>query len=264
MEKTTSHTIKKIGFYDSGLGGLFVMSHVVRTFPNYDYVFLADEKNLPYGTKIIEELYGYAKKCIDFLLNKEQCDIIVIACNTISATVYQKLAGEYQITHPNVLIIDIITPTIDALSEDSYFSVFGTPRTIDSQNYQKGVKERFANSIVQGYRTPDLASLIEEKADTTAYIESFKPGVIDTPHTCILACTHYGLVEEVFKKIYPNCTFITQHTIMLDLLKFILHPDPAIKGSVKIFTTRTNPVFTAYAKEWFPDIPVKLIDTDHA
>ncbi len=251
MEKTIATTIKKIGFYDSGLGGLFVMSHVVKTFPNYDYVFLADEKNLPYGTKTVEALYGYAKACLSFLIEQKECDVVVIACNTLSATVYERLVGEYRVTHPNVLLIDIITPTIDALSEDAHYSVFGTLRTIESHVYQKGIQARFSKSTVDEYATVELATLIEKKQSTHVYLESFKKEVRSDPHTSILACTHYGLIEDVFKEIYPHATFVTQHAIMLDLLKFILHTGGEQVGEVSILTTQENPIFTEYALEWF-------------
>lgn len=251
MEKTTASIIKKIGFYDSGLGGLFVMSHVARAFPNYTYIFLADEKNLPYGTKTVEALYEYAKSCLDFLIDQKECDIVVIACNTLSATVYERLVNEYRVSHPNVLLIDMITPTIDTLPEDTHYSVFGTLRTIESHVYQKGIQERFPNSTVGEYATIELATLIEKKQDTHEYLKSFKKQIGGDPHTCVLACTHYGLIEDVFKEIYPHTAFITQHAIMLDLLKFILHRESKELGEVSILTTQENPIFTEYAQEWF-------------
>jgi glutamate racemase len=262
MEKTTASIIKKIGFYDSGLGGLFVMSHVVKTFPNYDYVFLADEKNLPYGTKTVEALYGYAKACLDFLITKEKCDVVVIACNTLSATVYERLVEEHTVSHSNVLLIDIITPTIDALPQDTHYSVFGTLRTIESHVYQKGIQARFSNSTVSEYATVELATLIEKKQGTHTYLESFKEQVRSDSHTCILACTHYGLIEDVFKEIYPDATFVTQHAIMLDLLKFILHTGGEALGLVSILTTQENPIFTEYAHEWFQGSPPVVVSVE--
>ncbi len=257
-----AHVIKKVGFYDSGLGGLFVMSEVHKKFPNYDYVFLADEQNLPYGTKTVEELGVIARTCLDFLIEKEQCDVIVVACNTLSATVFEPLETEYKAKFPHVLLLDVITPTIDELDSDAHFSVFGTPRTILSHIYKNAILERFPDTVVDEYQAPELASLIEAGADTESYIRTFEKEVSHKPHTCILACTHYGLVAEVFKKVYPQfTTIVTQHVIVADLLSFILHV-PAKdeeQKQVKICTTRDNPVFGQCVTAWFNGSTTQVI-----
>lgn len=261
MSEHKRHTIKKIGFYDSGLGGLFVMSHVQKEFPQYDYVFLADEKNLPYGQKSVDELLMYAQACITFLIEKEHCDVVMVACNTLSATVYFTLEQIYKKTHPDTLLLDIITPTIDTLGFDMTYVVFGTHRTIQSHFYQKEITKLYPESNVIEIETKDLAALIEQKASTESYLSSFVPLVPNTPYTAILACTHYGLERETFKKVFPIATsIITQEYIALDLFKFLLHHDTPTSGMVQIYTTKENPVFIQYAQTWFPKIDVTHID----
>jgi glutamate racemase len=247
----TKHSIQKIGVYDSGLGGLFVLSKIYEHFPGYDYVFIGDEKNLPYGSKSIEELFTYARSCLDFLFTKEKCDVVIIACNTLSATVYETLQKEYAKTHRDQLLIDVITPTIDALSEASSFVVFGTPRTVDSHIYKNEVSKKFSKAEIQECATPMLASLIEAKEDTTSYISSFKGQISNHSAVGILACTHYGLVENTFKEVFPNfSTIIKQDVILLDLMRFILNPKKE-HGSISVYVTKTNPIFDTYTKEWF-------------
>lgn len=255
-----AHNVKKIGFYDSGLGGLFLMRHVQTMFPGYEYVFLGDEKNLPYGPRPVEELFTFARASIDFLFEKENCDVVVIACNTLSATVYETLAGEYHIKHPDKLLFDVITPTIDALPEDRHYSVFGTLRTIESHLYRDGLQMKYPEAKVGEYIAHELALLIEEKTDPTEYISSFKDQVYPHPHTIVLSCTHYGLVFDIFKKVYPDATeIVCQHTIMTDLFRFILHAGGEVTGPVRILVTKENPVFTQYTNEWFPNISIEII-----
>lgn len=261
MAEHKKHTIKKIGFYDSGLGGLFVMSRVQKEFPQYDYAFLADEKNLPYGQKSIDELLIYAQQCITFLIEKEHCDVVMIACNTLSATVYSELEKIYKHTHPDVLLLDIITPTIDALGFDMTYVVFGTHRTIHSHLYQKEISKIYKESTVIEIETKDLASLIEQHAVTEAYLSSFVSITPTVPYTIILACTHYGLEKDTFKKVFPLCSHIvSQEYIALDLFKFLLHHDRSTQGTIHIYTTKENPVFIQYADEWFPGVDVVCID----
>lgn len=250
----TPHEIKKIGVYDSGLGGLFVLSKLYKVFPGYDYVFIADEKNLPYGTKTIDELFVCARKCIDFLFNQEKCDIVIIACNTLSATVYETLQNEYRNSHKDQLLIDIITPTIDSIHQSDSYVVFGTPRTVESHLYRDELQKRFPKSIVVEFPTTELASLIEKKQDTVSYLSSIKEKISLNPTSCIFGCTHYGIVENSFKKVFPFFKkIVRQDTVLIDLMRFMLQENKKENGKVIIFSTALSVVFGEYAKEWFGD-----------
>jgi glutamate racemase len=255
------HEIKKIGFYDSGLGGLFVMQRVQKKFPNYEYVFLADEKNLPYGDKSVEDLLVFARSCITHLIEVDNCDVIVIACNTLSATVYESLADEFKASHPHVLLLDVISPTLDFLEEDTHFSVFGTPRTIESHMYKNGIIERFPDARVDEYSTLELASMIERHEDPTAYITDLHTKVHAENHTIILGCTHYGVILDIFRKIFEKSYIVTQDEIVLDMLCFILHASDGA-GAVSVYVTKESPVFASYTKDWFPDTIPQLVVVD--
>lgn len=246
-----THSIKKIGFYDSGLGGLFVMSKLYKEFPNYDYVFLADEKNLPYGEKEYKDLYSLASKSISFLIEKEKCDIVVVACNTLSSTVFPELEKEFKEKFKDVLLIDVVSPTVDSLKIDSNYTVFGTPRTILSHVYKKEIQNIFKDKNVCEVETRELASLIEKKENVLSYLESIKKNVDVKSDVCILGCTHYGLVLDDFKKVFPQFKeFVIQDTVVLDLFRFMLHKEDRI-GEVVIYTTKKTEVFDEFSKSWF-------------
>ena len=74
----------KIGIFDSGLGGLSVLHCAQVMRPDYEYVFYADEKNVPYGEKTVLKVREYTKRAMDFLVSKK-VDIIIIACNTVTS-----------------------------------------------------------------------------------------------------------------------------------------------------------------------------------
>ncbi len=256
---TNAHAIKRIGFYDSGLGGLFVMRRVQKKFPNYDYVFLADEKNLPYGDKSISELLVFARACVSYLLDIEKCDVVMIACNTLSSTVFATLESEYRVSHPDVLLLDVISPTLDFLKEDTHFSIFGTPRTIESHVFTDGIIERFPSVRVDEYSMLELASMIERREDPTHSITAMSRQVFQEPHTLVLACTHYGIILDVFQKVFKKSYIVSQDTIVVDMLCFILHSG-GNAGSIVLYSTKENKVFNTYAHEWFPEIPVMQLD----
>ncbi len=104
----------RIGVFDSGVGGLTVLNTLVRKYPNNEYIYYGDTKNMPYGTKSLKELEEFSDKIIKFLLSKN-VDIIVIACGTVSSNLYAQLKEKYDIP-----IFDIITPTINYLNSKDY------------------------------------------------------------------------------------------------------------------------------------------------
>ncbi len=82
--------IKPIGVFDSGFGGITVLKELLKLMPNENYIYLGDNKNIPYGDKSKKEIVELSSKMVEFLINKN-CKILVIACNTISASAYKIL-----------------------------------------------------------------------------------------------------------------------------------------------------------------------------
>ena len=58
----------RIGVFDSGVGGLTVLKSLYEKYPNNEYYYIADSKNLPYGEKTKEELFSYASRIIDYFI----------------------------------------------------------------------------------------------------------------------------------------------------------------------------------------------------
>ena len=83
----------KIGVFDSGVGGLTVLKEIYKYYPNEDYIYIGDNKNLPYGEKTKEQLLMYASKIFDYFI-KEKVNIVVIACNTMCSNVFSKLTNK--------------------------------------------------------------------------------------------------------------------------------------------------------------------------
>ena len=86
----------KIAFFDSGIGGLSVLHHAMRVLPNEQFVFYADEDNVPYGVKTREEVMGFVQQAFDFLVG---CDVkaIVVACNTATSVAVREMRHRYDI-----------------------------------------------------------------------------------------------------------------------------------------------------------------------
>lgn len=180
----------RVGVFDSGVGGLTVLSKLASKYPKNDYIYFGDTINIPYGEKDIDTLFNLSSKIIKYLISKK-VELIVIACGTVSSNCYEKLKSTY-----NIPIIDIISPTINYVKENNYKSigVFATSRTINSHIFKK----LLPNVLVEELACPSFVDLIEsgniEKIDTSNYVSKIKSDTI------ILGCTHYPLIKDKINK----------------------------------------------------------------
>lgn len=187
--------MSKIGVFDSGLGGLTVLFNLNNS---NEYVYVADQKNNPYGEKTIEQLLDYSKKIVDFLISKG-CDKIVIACNTVSANVSNELRKIYN----EIEIIDVITETVKLINSEKYEKVkkillIATEKTIESNMYQKLI-----NKEVKGIATKDIVPAIENlasKKEIIKIIDRYLEKEKGKHDAILLGCTHYPIIKKEIEK----------------------------------------------------------------
>ena len=84
-----------IGVLDSGVGGLSVLSELIKVMPEGRFLYFGDTKNMPYGTKTPDEIYSYTKNILKFFIEKNVKNV-VFACNTTSAVAYDRLSEEFK------------------------------------------------------------------------------------------------------------------------------------------------------------------------
>lgn len=194
----------KIGFFDSGIGGVTVLRECINLVPNFDYIYYSDSKNNPYGDKSMEEVLEIASNIVEYLIDKG-CNIIVIACNTASAICVESLRGYY----PNVIFIAIepaVKSAYDNLEDNTL--IIATKGTMDSEKfhvlYDKYHRKNFYLKSCVG-----LANLIEHgnsdeiKKYLVDNISEYKNKV----DSVVLGCTHYPLIKEEIKGVLGSVTF---------------------------------------------------------
>lgn len=86
-----------IGIFDSGIGGLSVFREIRKVLPDEKYIYFSDNAHCPYGEKSKEYIIDRARKITAFLL-KEGADIIVVACNTATASAIASLRKEFSVS----------------------------------------------------------------------------------------------------------------------------------------------------------------------
>lgn len=183
----------RIGLFDSGIGGLTVLKELKNKYPNNEYIYFGDNKNLPYGSKTKEQLFELSSNVIEFLLSKK-VDIIIIACGTVSSTVYEDLKLKY-----NIPIYDIITPTINYINNSEFESValMATQATVSSNKFKEKINKNFYQQacpllvpFVEGDKSIDINSVLNEYLKEIKYSDAI-----------ILGCTHYPILVEQIRNI---------------------------------------------------------------
>ena len=245
-----------IGVFDSGLGGLWVLKHLKEKLPEYNYIFLGDQANVPFGSKNPDELFDIATRALDYLYGEKNCGGVILACNTISSTIYERLRDWKDRKYFGKILFGIVRPTVESLDKDLPVAIFATPRTCESEVYEKFLSTNVKNYIK--IPLPELASLIENGGDTFSYIESFKNLVRDDIEEGALLCTHYGIVREDFKKVYPNIKdWIYQEGLIPEYLQeyFIEFPEReaffAHDSKLSILVTKESDIFKKFTNDWF-------------
>lgn len=245
-----------IGVFDSGLGGLWVLKHLREKLPEYNYIFLGDQANVPFGDKTPDELFLITTKALDYLYGKKNCAGVIIACNTISSTIYERLVDWKDKKYFGKILFGIVRPTVESLRRDLPVAIFATPRTCESEIYEKFLSENVKNYI----KIPmsDLAFLIENGGDTFSYIKSFKNLIPENIKKGALLCTHYGIIQDDFKKVFPHIKdWVYQEDLIPKYLLeyFVEFPEReaffAHGGKLLILITKESEVFNKFTKEWF-------------
>lgn len=191
-----------IGIFDSGIGGLTVVKEVFKQLPQYQIIYFGDTARTPYGNKSKELITRYAFEDTDFLLAKG-ANLIIVACNTVSAVASDELKKKYK----DIPIFEVITPAVNKaikVTQNKKIGVIGTRATVNSRIYEDKINAIKNGFQIFGKACPLFVPLVEEgwaerpetKIIAKKYLFSLKSQQIDT---LILGCTHYPLLRNLIQ-----------------------------------------------------------------
>lgn len=193
-----------IGVFDSGIGGTSIWSAIHDLLPNEKTIYLADSKNAPYGQKSKDEIVALSKKNVEFLL-KNNCKLIVVACNTATTNAIVELRADYDI--PFVGIEPAIKPAANN-SQTQVIGILATKGTLNSELFNK-TAEMFQNTTIIEQVGYGLVQLIEDgnlhSPEMTQLLESYLQPMIDANiDYLVLGCSHYPYLIPQIQKILPD------------------------------------------------------------
>lgn len=197
----------KIGVFDSGVGGLSVGNAIQAALPQHEVMLREDKENLPYGTKTPAELYNLVRPIMQEMV-VAGCDIIVIACNTVTTNIIEDLRQDVSI--PLIGMEPMVKPAAEQ-TKSGVVTVCATPATLRSKRYAM-LKERYAKGVQ--IIEPDCskwAQMIEanqiDRQDITTNITLALEAGSDV---IVLGCTHYHWIEELIKEIVAGRAAVIQ------------------------------------------------------
>lgn len=252
----------KIGIFDSGLGGLLIVKAVQKALPQYDYVYLGDTKRVPYGNRSQETVFKFTEEAVDYLFRKEDCVLIIIACNTASARALRKIQHEYlPKNYPDRKVIGVIIPVAEECVNAKKIGILATEGTVNSETFPEEILKINTKAKIFQNTAPMLVPLVEsgEIKMAGSFIKKYLKPLLDKKiDTLVLGCTHYPILKKEFKKNIPkNVKILSQDEIIPKKLKNYLLRHPEIEknisksGSAKILVTDTTQSMNRLAKKWF-------------
>lgn len=239
----------KIGIFDSGFGGLDILRGIVKSLPFYDYVYLGDNARAPYGSRTKETIFKFTKQAIDFLY-KENCRLIVIACNSASSDALRKIQREYiPKKYPSLKVLGVLIPGAEEAAlktKNKRVGVIATEATVVSKAFERELCKIDSKIKIFQRACPLLVPIVEEGQEEEIssgmiirdYLDYFKDKNIDT---LILGCTHYGILKEKIEKNMPyKVKIISENDVVGKKLKNYLTKhqdieDKLSRGGKRVF-----------------------------
>lgn len=193
---------RPIGMFDSGVGGLTVARAVIDRLPGERIIYLGDDARGPYGPRPIEEVRGFARQIMDYMLGFG-VKMVVIACNSATAAALEEAQRDYDIP-----VLGVVVPGVRAALRRSRrlkVGVIGTACTIGSGSYERAIRRLDPRARVISRACPEFVEFVERGEVSGEHIrrkaaEYLGPMVEDGMDTLIMGCTHYPLLEDLLRK----------------------------------------------------------------
>lgn len=188
----------KIGVFDSGVGGLSVVNAIKRELPAHEIIYKDDKEHVPYGTRSIEEIHGFIRPIFQEFV-EEGCQVIVIACNTVTTNLISQLRKEFSL--PMVGLEPMVKPAAER-TKTGVIAIFATPRTLASERYA-WLKREFASGVeILEPDCSDWALMIENnRVEREKVAKNIESVIARGADELVLGCTHYHWIEKLIKEL---------------------------------------------------------------
>ncbi len=262
MKHTLPSQPGPIGVFDSGYGGLTILSKFKEILPHNDFIYLGDNARTPYGTRSFEIVYEFTLQAVTRLFELG-CHLVILACNTASAKALRSIQiNNLPQIDPDRRVLGVIRPTvecIDSITQSKHVGILATSGTIKSESYIMEVHKLFPEIKVTGQACPMWVPLVEYNEAQAPGADYFVKKYIDELlakdnqiDTIILGCTHYPLLLPKIKQYVPEgIHIVSQGELVAKSLQDYLKRHPEM--DTRCTRGGTCTYFTTEAEEKFAD-----------
>ena len=198
-----------IGFYDSGVGGLNILQKTISHLGNIDFIYVADNLNLPYGNKSDSFILNRSFEIASFLI-KEKANTIVLACNTATAVSIDFLRQRYK--NINFIGVEPAVKTAFIKKTDKEVLLLATDLTGKSFRLKKLIESFNFDKNLKIIPCPQLVEAIEYNYPRSKILDLLKKILHNFVNkknlTIILGCTHYEYIKDEISSLLKNCEII--------------------------------------------------------
>jgi glutamate racemase len=207
----------KVGVFDSGVGGLAVVNAIKKELPDLEIVYKDDKEHVPYGNRSVGEIYGFVKPIFQQFID-EGCQVIVVACNTVTTNLISQLREDFPV--PMVGMEPMVKPAAVS-SKSRVIAVCATARTLASDRY-KWLKDNYAKDVkVLEPDCTNWATMIETNSIDRQKIEETINEVCNQgADQIVLGCTHYHWIDQMIDQIAGGRAEV-------------IHPEEAVVSQLK-------------------------------
>lgn len=245
-----------IGVFDSGYGGLTILSEIRKRLPEYDYLYLGDNARTPYGTRSFDVVYEYTRQCTEKLFELG-CPLVILGCNTASAKALKSIQmTDLPVWNPERRVLGVIRPTIEQIgdcTQTRHVGLFATIGTVQSESYPIEIHKLFPDIKISCVPCPLWVPLVENSEYDSEGADYFVKKYVDQLlamdkeiDTVILGCTHYPLLLPKIRKYLPaHIRIISQGAIVAASLEDYLRRHQSMEthltrgGSCQFLTTES-------------------------
>ena len=253
-----------IGVFDSGYGGLTILSKFRQHLPEYDYIYLGDNARAPYGNRSFEVVYEFTLQAVTKLFEMG-CHLVILACNTASAKALRSIqTNNLPELDANRRVLGVIRPTVEcigSITQSQHVGVLATTGTIKSESYPLEIHKLYPNIQVSGRACLMWAALVENNEHCFEGADYFVQKDINQLlasdnqiDTMILGCTHYPLLlPKIIQYTPKHIKIVSQGDYVAESLKDYLKRHPEMderctkKGTCRFLTTEYEGKFSESA-----------------
>lgn len=200
-----------IAVFDSGVGGVSVLRHLVRAMPEERYIYFGDSANAPYGTRTHEEVRRLTFHAVEELYARYQVKALVIACNTATAAAVSDLRARY----PGRIIVGI-EPALKVAADHfpgGRVGVMATQVTLGEERFGTLVHRFDGRCAVERIPAPGLVEAIErgeaDSPQTEALLRKVLTPYVGRLDALVLGCTHYPFAARAITRVLgPQVTLL--------------------------------------------------------